>query len=106
METKLYIGNLSYQTTADELRSLFNQAGTVKEVVLMKERENGGASGFAFVTMNTQEEANQAIERFNGHSLGSRVLKVNLARPRESNYDSNQRGYRSNSQDRGGGQQY
>lgn len=109
MEAKLYVGNLSYDTTEDELRSLFTQVGTVNEVALIKDRDTGSSKGFAFVTMNSQEEANKAIEQFNGQSLGNRNLTVNIARPREerprSGYDSNQRGggYRSNSSGRGGG---
>jgi RNA recognition motif-containing protein len=95
METKLYVGNLSYETTDYDLRSLFTQVGTVNEVALIKDRDTGSFKGFAFVTMNSQEEANKAIERFNGQSLGSRELKVNLARPREErpriNYDSDRR---------------
>jgi RNA recognition motif-containing protein len=90
MEIKLYVGNLSLETTADDLRSLFTQAGTVNEVALIKDRDSGSSKGFAFVTMNSQEEANQAISMFNGKSLGSHELKVNLARPRESIFDSNQ----------------
>ena len=109
MEAKLYVGNLSYETTEDDLRSLFTQVGTVNEVALIKDRISGNSKGFAFVTMNSQEEANKAIEQFNGRSLGNRELTVNIARPREdrprSSYDSNQRGSsnRSNSSNRGGG---
>jgi RNA recognition motif-containing protein len=113
MEVKLYVGNLSYETTEDELRSLFTQVGTVNEVALIKDRDTGSSKGFAFVTMNSQEEANKAIEQFNGKSLGNRELTVNIARPREErprgNYDSNKRGgggYRSNSSDRGGNRRY
>jgi RNA recognition motif-containing protein len=83
METKLYVGNLSYETSESDLRSLFTQSGTVNEVVLIKDRDTGSSKGFGFVTMNSQEEANKAIQQFNGHSLGSRELKVNIARPRE-----------------------
>lgn len=83
METKLYVGNLSYETNEGDLRSLFTQSGTVNEVVLIKDRDTGSSKGFGFVTMNSQEEANKAIQQFNGHSLGSRELKVNIARPRE-----------------------
>ncbi|SRR6266545_3618865 len=109
MEAKLYVGNLSYDTTEDELRSLFTQVGTVNEVALIKDRDTGTSKGFAFVTMNSQEEANKAIAQFNGQSLSNRELTVNIARPREerprSNYDSNQRGggNRSNSSNRGSG---
>jgi RNA recognition motif-containing protein len=83
MEPKLYVGNLSYDTTEDDLRSLFTQVGTVNEVALIKDRDTGSSKGFAFVTMSTQEEANKAIEQFNGKSLGNRDLTVNIARPRE-----------------------
>ncbi len=83
METKLYVGNLSYETSESDLRSLFAQSGTVNEVVLIKDRDTGSSKGFGFVTMSSQDEANKAIQQFNGHSLGSRELKVNIARPRE-----------------------
>jgi RNA recognition motif-containing protein len=107
METKLYVGNLSYETTEDDLRSLFTQVGTVNDVALIKDRDTGSSKGFAFVTMNSQDEANKAIHQFNGRSLGNRELKVNTARPRESNYDSNQGSrYQSNSsRNRSGGSQ-
>lgn len=101
METKLYVGNLSYETTEVDLRSLFTEAGTVNEVAVIKDRDTGSSKGFAFVTMNTSEEATKAIEQFNGKNLGSRELKVNLAKPREerprSNFDRNRSsGYSSN----------
>ncbi len=99
MEAKLYVGNLSYDTTEDDIRNLFAQAGTVSEVALIKDRDTGSSKGFAFVTMSSQEEAKKAIEQFNGQTLGNRVLTVNAARPREerprSSYDSNQRGGRN-----------
>jgi RNA recognition motif-containing protein len=102
MDTKLYVGNLSYETTEEDLRSLFTQAGTVNEVALIKDRDTGNSKGFAFVTMNNQNDADKAIHQFNGRSLSSRQLTVNIARPRESNYDSNQGGgYRTNSHNRG-----
>ncbi len=109
MEAKLYVGNLSYDTTEDELRNLFAQAGTVTEVALIKDRDTGTSKGFAFITMSSQEDANKAIQKFNGQTLGNRELKVNAARPREERsggYDSNRssRGYSSNSsRDRRGG---
>ncbi len=83
METKLYVGNLSYQTTEDELNSLFTQVGMVNEVALIKDRDTGSSKGFAFVTMSSEEEANKAIEQFNGKSMGERALNINIARPRE-----------------------
>ncbi len=96
MESKLYVGNLSYDTTEDDIRNLFAQAGTVSEVALIKDRDTGSSKGFAFVTMSSQDEAKKAIEQFNGKTLGNRELTVNVARPREerprSGYGNNQRG--------------
>jgi len=83
METKIYVGNLSYDTTEDNLRELFAQAGTVASVALIKDRDTGQSKGFAFIEMSNQAEAEKAIQMFNGKSVGSRELKVNLARPRE-----------------------
>jgi cold-inducible RNA-binding protein len=83
MESKLYVGNLPYSTTEDELRNLFAQAGTVASVALIKDRDTGQSKGFAFVEMSSQVEAEKAISMFNGHSMGQRELKVSLARPRE-----------------------
>ncbi len=102
METKIYVGNLSYDTTEDELRELFAQAGTVNAVDLIKDRDSGSSKGFAFVTMNSQEEANAAIEQLNGHSLGNRELKVSIARPREERSGGGG-GYRSGGGGGGGG---
>ncbi|MGD0753341.1 MAG: RNA-binding protein [Anaerolineales bacterium] len=83
METKIYVGNLSYDTTEDDLRTLFTQAGTVASVALIKDRDTGQSKGFAFVEMSNQSEAEKAIQTFNGYTLSNRPLKVNLARPRE-----------------------
>ena len=83
MEVKVYVGNLSYATTEDELRTLFTQAGNVKSVALIKDRDTGRSKGFAFVEYETQVEAQKAISMFNGQELGNRALTVNLARPRE-----------------------
>ena len=83
MESKLYVGNLSYSTTEDELRNLFTQAGTVTSVALIKDRESGRSKGFAFVEMSTQAEAQKAISMFNGQSMGDRELRVSIAQPRE-----------------------
>ncbi len=83
MEIKIYVGNLPYNTTEDELRNLFSQAGTVASVALIKDRDTGQSKGFAFVEMSNQSEAEKAIQTFNGYSLGNRPLKVNMARPRE-----------------------
>ena len=83
MNKKLYVGNLSYDTTEDELRDLFTQAGTVTSVALIKDRDTGRSKGFAFVEMSNQSEAEKAIQMFNNYSLANRALKVNAARPRE-----------------------
>ena len=83
MESKLYIGNLPFSTTEDELRSLFAQAGTVSSVELIKDRFTGNSKGFAFVQMGTQAEAEKAMQMFNSYSLGNREIKVTPARPRE-----------------------
>ncbi len=83
METKIYVGNLSYTTTEDELRELFAQAGAVASVALIKDRDTGQSKGFAFVEMSNQADAENAIRMFNGKTIGNRELKVNLARPRE-----------------------
>jgi RNA recognition motif-containing protein len=83
MESKLYVGNLSYSTTEDDLRTLFAEAGTVSSVALIKDRDSGQSKGFAFVEMSSQVEAEKAISMFNGRMLGERDIKVSLARPRE-----------------------
>ena len=83
MEVKLYVGNLSYATTEDDLRTLFAQAGAVASVAVIKDRDTGYSKGFAFIEMGSQAEAAKAIQMFNGYSLDSRDLKVNAARPRE-----------------------
>lgn len=83
MDVKVYVGNLAYSTTEDELRALFSQAGTVASVNVIKDRDTGQSKGFAFVEMSTQAEAQKAISTLNGHALNGRELKVNLARPRE-----------------------
>ncbi|MFZ1042910.1 MAG: RNA-binding protein [Anaerolineales bacterium] len=109
MESKLYVGNLSYSTTEDDLRTLFTQAGTVSSVALIKDRDSGQSKGFAFVEMSTQVEAEKAISTFNGFRMGDRELKVSLARPREEhtgfgNRGSNNRG--GHRPQRGGGKRY
>src|SRR5438067_6172845 len=84
MSTKLYIGNLAFQTTSQELQELFAQAGTVESASVVEDRDTGRLRGFAFVEMSTKEEAAAAIEQFNGKELGGRALKVNEAKPREN----------------------
>ena len=83
MDAKLYVGNLSYDTTEDGLRAKFAEAGTVVAVEVIKDRDTGRMKGFAFVTMNNQEEAENAIRLLNGKTLDNREIKVNIARPHE-----------------------
>ena len=83
MESKLYVGNLPYNTTEEELRTMFAQAGTVESVEVIKDRDTGNSKGFAFVTMGSQAEAEKAIQLFDGKALGRREIRVNIARPRE-----------------------
>jgi len=83
MESKLYVGNLSYETTEDGLRTMFAKAGTVVTVDMIKDRDTGRPKGFAFITMNNQEEAEGAIKMLNEKMLDDRAIRVNIARPRE-----------------------
>lgn len=106
MEVKVYVGNLSYATTEDDLRTLFAQAGTVKTVTLIKDRDTGRSKGFAFVEFETQVEAQKAISMFNGQQLGDRELTVNLARPREERGSRGGRGGGRGGRGGGGGGGY
>jgi len=81
--SKLYVGNLSFKTTEDELRSHFGQFGTVTDVYVAMDKMTGRPRGFAFVTMGTAEEAKTAAEKVNGTELDGRQLTVNEARPKE-----------------------
>jgi cold-inducible RNA-binding protein len=83
MSTKIYVGNLDYKVTENDLQDAFAAHGTVVETNLMMDRATGRPRGFAFVTMSTPEEAQKAIDALNGKDLGGRALTVNLARPRE-----------------------
>jgi RNA recognition motif-containing protein len=91
MEAKLYVGNLSYETTEQNLRELFMQAGNVTSVALIKEPGTQRSKGFAFVEMSSQSEVQKAISMFNGYSLNDRQLTVNVARPREERGGSGQK---------------
>jgi cold-inducible RNA-binding protein len=82
MPTKLYVGNLSFRTTSEELRDAFASVGTVESASVIEDRETGRSRGFAFVEMATPEEAAAAIEAFNGKDFGGRNLTVNEAKPR------------------------
>ncbi|HKO98852.1 MAG TPA: RNA-binding protein [Pyrinomonadaceae bacterium] len=83
MGTKLYVGNLSFRTTSEELRDAFAAVGTVESASVIEDRDTGRSRGFAFVEMATPEEAAAAIEQFNGKDFGGRNLTVNEAKPRE-----------------------
>ena len=84
MGTKLYVGNLSFNTTENELQELFSQAGAVQEVTLMQDKFTGKSRGFAFVTMGSEQDAQNAITKINGQTVEGRTLTVNEARPREA----------------------
>jgi cold-inducible RNA-binding protein len=83
MATKLYVGNLPFNTTENELQELFSQAGAVQEVMLMQDKFTGKSRGFAFVTMGSDQDAQNAISQLNGKTIEGRALTVNEARPRE-----------------------
>ena len=103
MENKLYVGNLSYGTTEEDLNELFAQAGTVKSVAVIKDRDSGRSKGFGFVEMSSSAEAQKAITMYHGKEFQERTLTVNVARPCEEQsrggggYDSR----RSSSSSRG-----
>ena len=97
MESKLYVGNLAYSVTEEDLRALFSQAGELKEVALIVDRDTRQSKGFGFVEMTTQADAEKAIKMFNEQELGGRRIAVNMARPKTDN------GARGG---RGGGRRY
>ncbi len=84
MSMKLYVGNLAYQTSSDDLQELFAKAGTVETAAVVEDRETGRSRGFGFVEMSSKEEGAAAIQQFNGQELGGRALNVNEAKPREN----------------------
>ena len=84
MSMKLYVGNLSYETSGENLRQHFTQVGTVETATVVEDRDTGRSRGFGFVEMATKEEGEAAIARFNGNDLNGRNLTVNVAKPRES----------------------
>ena len=94
MNTKLFVGNLSFNTTENDLQDAFAAHGTVVEANLMVDRASGRPRGFAFVTMSSAEEAQKAIEALNGANLDGRNLTVNEARPREERSGGGPRGGR------------
>jgi cold-inducible RNA-binding protein len=108
MGTKLYVGNLSFRTTSEELRDAFAAVGTVESASVIEDRDTGRSRGFAFVEMATPEEAAAAIEQFNGKDFGGRNLTVNEAKPRADRggrgggYAGGRGGYGGGGGDRGG----
>jgi cold-inducible RNA-binding protein len=94
MSTKLFVGNLSFNTTENDLHDAFAAHGTVVEANLMMDRMSGRPRGFGFVTMSTPEEAEKAIQAMNGATIDGRALTVNIARPREERPPSGGRGPR------------
>lgn len=83
MNNKLYVGNLAYSTTEEDLRALFAEAGTINSVDVIKDRNSGRPKGFAFVEMSSRSEAQTAVEMFHGKPLNERELTVNIAKPRK-----------------------
>jgi cold-inducible RNA-binding protein len=101
MATKLYVGNLSFRTSSEDLREAFSQAGTVESASVIEDRETGRSRGFGFVEMATAEEGAKAIEMFNGKDMGGRNLTVNEAKPKTDR--GNRGGYGGgHDRDRGG----
>src|SRR5882724_9707620 len=107
-ESRLFVGNLSYQTMENDLQELFSGAGVVTSVNLMLDKFTGKSRGFAFVEFSSADEANKAVEMFHGKDLQGRALTVNVARPREerpprSGGGGGGGGYRGGGRDGGGG---
>jgi RNA recognition motif-containing protein len=100
---KLYVGNLSFQTSSEDLRDLFSQAGTVESASVVEDRDTGRSRGFGFVEMSSREEGEAAIAQFNGKEFGGRNLTVNEARPREDRGGGGGRGGFGGGGNRGGG---
>ena len=103
MATRLFVGNLTYTTTENDLQDHFGQAGTVLSVNIMQDRATGRSRGFGFVDMSSQEEATKAIEMFHQKDFQGRALTVNEARPREERPPGGGGGYRGGGGGGGGG---
>lgn len=103
MSIKLYVGNLAFQTTSEDLQQLFSQAGTVESASVVEDRETGRSRGFGFVEMATKEEGEAAIAQFNGTEVNGRNLNVNEARPREDRGGRGGRGGFGGNRPGGGG---
>jgi len=109
MGKKLFVGNLNFKTTDDDLRTLFGQAGTIESATVMMDRATGRSRGFGFVEMSSDEEAEKAVKEFNGYEFQGRALNVNEARertpggPRAGGYGGGGGGYGGGGGPRGGG---
>jgi RNA recognition motif-containing protein len=104
---KLYVGNLPYGVTEDQLRELFSQVGEISDVAVITDRDTGRSKGFGFVEMSTDEAAQEAINRFDGYTLDNRQIAVNIARPREDRPSGGRGGYdRRGGRDGGGYNRY
>jgi cold-inducible RNA-binding protein len=103
--TNIFVGNLSYQTTEDELQAAFSAYGAVERVSVVRDRETGQPRGFAFVEMTNSNEATSAINAMNGREMNGRALNVNEARPREQRSGGGG-GFRGGNANRGGGGGY
>ncbi len=103
MSMKLYVGNLAFQTSSEDLQQLFAQAGTVESASVVEDRETGRSRGFGFVEMSSKEEGNAAIQQFNGQEMGGRALTVNEAKPREDRGGGGGRGGFGGNRGGGGG---
>jgi cold-inducible RNA-binding protein len=103
MSTKLFVGNLSFNTTENDLQDAFAAHGTVVEANLMMDRMSGRSRGFGFITMSTPEEAQKAIEALNGSQIDGRAVTVNIAKPREERPAGGSRGGSGGRRDFGGG---
>ena len=103
MSMKLYVGNLSFQTSGDDLQQLFSQAGTVESASVVEDRDTGRSRGFGFVEMSTSEEGQAAIQKFNGQEISGRALNVNEAKPREDRGGGGGRGGFGGNRGGGGG---
>ena len=89
---KLYVGNLSFNTSSQDLETMFGEIGTVESTNIIEDRETGRSRGFAFVEMSSQEEGQNAISELNGKEIDGRELKVNEAKPRENRSGGSNRG--------------
>ena len=106
MNVKLYVGNMPFETTEETIQAMFEKAGTVVSVTLIRDRSTGASKGFGFVEMGSQNDAQEAIKALNGYTMGDRQLTVNVARPREERGGFQKRNNSHKRDNRGGGRRY